>query len=162
MVAMSAAGVLALLLNPSSITLETIFTTKWSVFSAYQLIGSNKPDYLTNIYGLATSRDKHAFLRSLENLATLTGGNKWILGGDFNMIHNIDEKRGGTHCLKAKSKEFQILIDNLGLIDTDTPNGIFTWTNRRTGSHQIACRMDRFPLSHLYVGRHISGSMKKT
>jgi hypothetical protein len=124
--AMGAAGGLALLWNPSSVTLENFFTTKWSISAAYRLIGSNKPDYLTNVYGPTTSRDKHAFLRSLENLATLTGGNRWILGGDFNMIHNLDEKRGGTRCLEAESGDFQSLIDNLGLIDTDTSNGIFT------------------------------------
>jgi hypothetical protein len=69
------------------------------------------------------------------------------LGGDFNMIHNLDEKRGGTRHLEVESEEFQSLNDNLGLIDAHTPNGIFTWTNRRTDSHQIACRMDHFLLS---------------
>jgi hypothetical protein len=126
---------------------KLFFTTKWSISAAYRLIGSNKPGYLTNIYGPATSRDKHAFLRILEHLATLTKGNRWILGGDFNMICNLDEKRGGMRHLEAESGDFQCLIDNLGLIDIDTSNGTFTWTNRRTGSHQIACRLDRFLLS---------------
>lgn len=144
---MGATGGLALLWNPSSVTLEIFFTTRWSISAAYRLIGSNKPGYLTNVYGPTTSRDKHAFLRSLENLATLTRGNRWILGRDFNMICNLDEKRGGTHRLEAESRDFQRLIDNLSLIDTDTSNGTFTWTNPITGSHQIACRLDRFLLS---------------
>lgn len=140
-------GGFALLSNPNSVTLEKDFTTKWSISTTYRLIGSNKPDYLTNVYGPTTSRDNQAFLRNLENLTTLTRGNRWIMGRDFNMIRNLDEKRGGTRRLEVESKDFQNLVDNLGLIDTDTSNGIFTWTNQRTGSRRIACRLDQFLLS---------------
>jgi exonuclease III len=146
-VATGTAGGLALLWNPSSVTLEKNFTTKWSISAAYRLIGSNKPGYLTNVYGPASSRDKQAFLRNLEYLVTLTEGNRWILGGDFNMIHNLDEKRGGTRRLEPESGDFQNLIDNSNLIDLETSNGTFTWTNRRTRTHQIACRLDHFLLS---------------
>jgi exonuclease III len=146
-VAMGAAGGLALLWNPNSVTMDNFFTTKWSISTAYRLIGSNKPGYLTNVYGPTNSRDKHAFLRSLEHQATLTEGNRWILGGDFNMICNLMKKEEERDRLEADSGDFQRLIDNLGLVDPDTSNGTFTWTNRRTGSHQIACRLDRFLLS---------------
>jgi hypothetical protein len=81
-------------------------------------------------------------------------GSKWILGGDFNMICNLDEKRGGTHRIMVESGKFQGVIDNLGLIDMKTPNGLFTCTNRRSGSHQVAFRLDRFLIfdSHLMEG----------
>jgi len=48
---------LSLLWNPNSVTLEKIFTTKWSISVAYRLIGSKKPHYLTNVYGTTISRD---------------------------------------------------------------------------------------------------------
>jgi len=80
--------------------LEKKFTTKWSISAAYRLTGSNKLGYLTNVYGPASSRDKKAFLRNLEYLATLIEGNRWILGGDFNMTRNLNEKRGGTRHLE--------------------------------------------------------------
>jgi hypothetical protein len=86
--------------------MENFFTTKWSISAAYRLIGSNKPSYLTNVYGPTNSRDKQAFLRSLEHQATLIVGSRWIMGGDFNMICNLDEKRGGTHRLEADSRDF--------------------------------------------------------
>jgi len=143
---MGAVGGLALLWNPISVTMEFFFTTKWSISTAYRPIGSNKLNYLINIYGPTTSRDKQAFLRILEHLATLIGGNRWILGGDFNMICNLDEKRGGMRHIEAESGDFQQLIDILGIINIDTSNGTFTWTNRITGSHQIAYRLDQFIL----------------
>jgi len=40
-----------------------------------------------------------------------------ILGGDFNMIHNLDEKSGGTQRLEPESGDFQNLIDDSNLID---------------------------------------------
>jgi hypothetical protein len=85
-----------LLWNPSSVTLEFFFTTIWSISTTYRLIISNNPRYLTNVYGPATPRDKNSFLRNLEGLDILTSGNKWILRGDFKMICNMHEKRGGT------------------------------------------------------------------
>jgi hypothetical protein len=104
------------------VILENFFTTRSSILANYRLIGSNKPGFLTNVYGPATPRDKTSFIRNLEGLTTLTSGSRWILGGDFNMICNLDEKRGGTCRLEAKSGNFQALIDKLGLIDLETQN----------------------------------------
>jgi hypothetical protein len=145
--AMGSAGGLEILWNPSSVILENFFTTRWSISVTYRLIGSNKPGYLTNVYGPATPRDKTSFIRNLEGLATLTSGSRWVLGGDFNMICNLDEKRGGTCRLEVESVHFQALIDKLGLIDLETQNGLYTWTNRRSGSQQVACLLDRFLIS---------------
>jgi exonuclease III len=92
--AMGSVGGLTILWNQSSVNMDNFFTTRWSISVTYRLIGSNKPNYLTNVYGPATPRDKNAFIKNLEGLATLTFRSRWILGGDFNMIHNLDEKRG--------------------------------------------------------------------
>jgi hypothetical protein len=37
------AGSLAILWNPSSVVLENLFTTKWTISVEYMLIGSNNP-----------------------------------------------------------------------------------------------------------------------
>jgi hypothetical protein len=55
---------------------------------------------------------------------------------------NLEEKRGGIRRLDSDNSHFQTLIDNLGLIDIETPNGLFTWTNRRSGS-QNGCMLPR-------------------
>jgi exonuclease III len=99
-VATGTAGGLAVLWNPSTTIMETFIMTKWSITAAYRLIGSNKPGHLSNVYGPASSRDKQAFLSNLEYLSTLTKDNRWIVGGDFNLIRNLDEKKGGTRRLE--------------------------------------------------------------
>jgi exonuclease III len=140
-------GGLAMLWNPNTTIMENFITTNWSITVAYRLIGSNKPGHLTNVYGPANPRDKQAFLNNLEYLSTLVESNRWIVGGDFNLIRNLKEKKGGTRCLDREASDFDSFIDNNNLIDLETPNGTYTWTNRRTGTHQIACKMDRFLIS---------------
>jgi exonuclease III len=127
--------------------MKNFVSTKWSITADYRLIGSNKPGHLTNVYRPANPRDKQDFLRNLEHLSTLTRHNSRIIGGDYNLICNLDEKKGGSRRLDQDSTNFNSLIDNLNLIDLEIINGIHTWTNRRTKLHQIACRLDRFLIS---------------
>jgi hypothetical protein len=49
--------------------------------------------------------------------------------------------------LDQDSNDFNSLIDKLNLIDLEAINGNYTWTNRRTGSHQIAYKLDRLLIS---------------
>ncbi|GLJ22817.1 hypothetical protein SUGI_0430120 [Cryptomeria japonica] len=68
----------------------------------------------------------------------------YIICGDFNTISSLAEKSGGC------SREPQSLVDfkdwtfQNNLTDIQTDNGVFTWTNRRSGFSMVAKRMDRF------------------
>jgi exonuclease III len=141
------AGGVAILWNTNMVTLENFYTTRWSITAEYRLIGSDRPGHLTNVYGPATPGDKQAFLSSLRHLSSLTTHDRWTLGGDFNIIRSLEEKKGGSRRLDLDTIDFNTLIDDLNLIDLETSNGTHTWTNRRTGSHQVACKLDRFLLS---------------
>jgi hypothetical protein len=33
------------------------------------------------------------------------------------------------------------------LVEIENNNGTYTWTNKRSGNHQISCRLDRFLIS---------------
>jgi len=90
------AGGLAILWNTNAVLLENFRTTRWSITEDYRLIDSNKPEHLTSVNGPATPRDKQAFLRSLSYLSSLTQYNRWIVGGDFNIIRSLEEKKGGS------------------------------------------------------------------
>ena len=71
----------------------------------------------------------------------------WIVAGDFNMIRSLSEKKGGTRQLGRDSEAFQDLLMNMGLVDTETINGTFTWNNKRGGASQVASKLDRFIVS---------------
>jgi hypothetical protein len=85
---------LAILWNTNSVLLENFLTTKWSITTDYRLIGSNNSGHLTNVYDPTNARDKKAFLRNLEYLSSLIQHNRWIVGGDFNIICSLEEKKG--------------------------------------------------------------------
>jgi hypothetical protein len=55
--------------------------------------------------------------------------------------------RGGKKRLEQDNAKFQELIENLRLVDIENGNGTYTWTNKRSGHQQIACRLDRFLIS---------------
>jgi exonuclease III len=145
--AIGTTGGVAIIWNTNDVLMEKFYTTRWSITTEYRLISSNKPGHLTNVYGPASPRDKHAFLRSLRHLSSLTKHDRWILGEDFNIIRSLEEKKGGSRRLDQDSYDFNSLIDDIHLIDLEVNNDIHTWTNRRTGVHKIACKLDRFLLS---------------
>ena len=39
---------------------------------------------------------------------------------------------------------FKTLIEQLNLVDMETRNGIFTWSNKIIGQQHVACRLDHF------------------
>jgi hypothetical protein len=67
-----------------------------------------------------------------------------IIGDKFNMILTLEEKREGKKCLEPESAKFQELIENFKMVDIESGNGTYTWTNKILGHQQIACRRDRF------------------
>jgi hypothetical protein len=140
-------GGLNCLWNTTEVIMENFFTTKWSLTATYRCIGSDRPGCLTNVYGPPTPRDKPDFLRSLHHTHTLKQHSNWVIGGDFNLIRSLEEKKGGSRRLERDSEDFNTLIEDLHLVDMDASNGTHTWTNRRTGTHQIACKLDRFLIS---------------
>eukprot|EP00253_Pinus_taeda_P024373 PITA_24373 len=71
----------------------------------------------------------------------------WILGGDFNIIKSLVEKKAGTRILGRDSIAFQNFITNMKLGYMETSNGIFTWNNKRGGPTKVASKLDKFMVS---------------
>ena len=70
-----------------------------------------------------------------------------IIGGDFNMISNLEAKKGCLRSLSGEDEAFNSMITACEMVDIQTSSGFFTWNNRRGGPHQIAKRLDRFVVS---------------
>jgi hypothetical protein len=119
---------------------------EWTISAEYREIGSDKEGIITNVYGPQLQQDKQNFLQSLRGLRTLQEDIVGFLGGDFNMITSLEEKKGVSR-LEHDYEEFKETIEDLGLIDIENINGEFTWSNRRSGSQHIACRLDHFLVS---------------
>eukprot|EP00253_Pinus_taeda_P010667 PITA_10667 len=72
---------------------------------------------------------------------------KAIIRGDFNMITNLMEKKGGIRRLNKYSEAFLDFINSANLVDVYPKSGAYTWNNKRGGERQIASRLDRFLIS---------------
>jgi len=107
-------------------------------------LGDKEVYLITNVYGPQKPEDKLRLLTLLKELRERHLGIPSIMGGDFNMIRSISEKKDGTRSLGRDSIAFQNFINNMRLVDTETSNGIFTWNNKRGGESQVASKLDRF------------------
>ena len=104
---------------------------------------------------------KSALLNTIAGLNQNRIHPLWLIGGDFNMITRLEEKRGGRPKLETESSLFKNFIQNQQLIDLQFCNGLFTWSNRRTGRQNIASKLDRFLISDnaIHIGGDLSASI---
>jgi len=93
---------LAILWNLTTFILDQGFSTSNTITTHYRAIGSEKEGMITNAYGLQNIQDKDPFLQILAYLGSLAEGKRWIIGGDFNMILTLEEKRGGKNAWSRK------------------------------------------------------------
>ena len=82
--------------------------------------------FLSNVYGPSIANQKSSLLDSMLNLRVVVGPCPWILGGDFNLIHILEEKQWGIRKLNPINKQFNEVIEALYLVDIRTSNSIFT------------------------------------
>eukprot|EP00253_Pinus_taeda_P011270 PITA_11270 len=109
-----------------------------------QPTGNSSSFLCINIYSPQRLEDKLVFLESLNKLMDRHPNANFILGGDFNMITSLLEKKGGLRKLNRDGEQFKDFIDNARLVDVYPKQGKFTWNNRRGGESLISSRLDRF------------------
>lgn len=106
----------------------------------------------SNVYALVELQGKHILWANIRLVRSLFPYHPWIIGGDFNAITELAEKRGGTARLEASALLLQDNISALRLVDIKPGNGLFTWNNRRIGDASISERLDRFLVSSFWLG----------
>jgi len=112
-----------------------------------QPIGDRDTYLVTNVYGPQRIDDNLRFIETLVDLRIRHAGISWIMGGDFNMIKSLSEKKGVTRALSKDSLAFQIISNNMKPVDIETNNGLFTWKKKRGGDSHLASTLDRFIIS---------------
>jgi len=82
-----------------------------------QPTGNSTSFLCINVYSPQKLEDKIIFLASLTNFIERHPDAKFILGGDFNMITSLLEKKGGLRKLNRDGEVFISFIDNAILVD---------------------------------------------
>jgi len=145
--AVGASGGLAIVWNPQILTLQDFHATHNFIQATFHLLGTELHGLLTNTYFPQYLHQKLEVLEALTALNATRQYPLWISGGDFNIITNLKEKKGGRMRLEEDSTGLKEFIQSNQLIDMQTSNGTFTWTNKHRGIHHIASRLDRFLIS---------------
>eukprot|EP00253_Pinus_taeda_P022097 PITA_22097 len=116
-----------------------------------QIIGNSETYLCVNVYGPQRLEEKFHFLNSLRNVQSRPHTSKIIMGGDFNMITSLLEKKGGLRRLNRDAGAFADFIETAKLVDVQPSSSSYTWNNRRGRENLIASGLDRFLISESIV-----------
>jgi exonuclease III len=144
-------GGILTLWNPQILNLIAAEATRYTLTVRMQIIGNTEEILCTNVYGPHGPEEKKGMIRDLEDIKGRATNLHWILAGDFNIITSLAEKKGGTRRLDRDAEEFSNFIDRAEMVDLQTKNGQFTWTNKRMNQFQVATRLDRFLISESII-----------
>lgn len=67
----------------------------------------------------------------------------WLVGGDFNTILKIEEKKGGRGVDLHSMQDFRECAMDAGLSEIEYEGDRFTWCNNQQGSNRLWERLDR-------------------
>ena len=134
-----------------TISVLTSEATHAYIATEIQITGNSETYLCVNVYGPQRLEEKFHFLNSLRNLQSRHHASKIIMGGDFNMITTLLEKKGGLRKLNRDAGAFADFIEIAKLVDVQPSSCSFTWNNRRGGENLIASRLDRFLISESIV-----------
>ncbi|XP_060178061.1 uncharacterized protein LOC132607994 [Lycium barbarum] len=88
----------------------------------------------------------------------------WLVGGDFNVIIDEEEKYGGLPVTLNEVEDFRHYIQSYNLSDLGYKGSIFTWWNGRGEDNCVFKRLDRclgnFELQQLFPGLEITHLIK--
>ncbi|GER52284.1 non-LTR reverse transcriptase [Striga asiatica] len=70
-------------------------------------------------------------------------GQDWIIGGDWNAIVDLSEKRGGRDKSLADMLSFQNFINQMSMVEVNMQGHKYTWSNNRSHEHFVEEKLDR-------------------
>ena len=86
---------IAILLQPHSVEFSHWRANKFALMAYFCLMDSGVRGTLGNIYGPSSFLEKQSFVDLLNWFKEQLEQGSWVLGGDFNLIANLGEKKGG-------------------------------------------------------------------
>ena len=99
-------GGVAVLRNPQAVELSNWRANKFSLIADFRHLVTRMKGTLANTYGPSSFPEKQAFLDFLEWVNRQAEGARWVMGGDFNLIANPGEKKGGRRSLDRYQEAF--------------------------------------------------------
>ncbi|XP_059301908.1 uncharacterized protein LOC132053826 [Lycium ferocissimum] len=109
--------------------------------------------YMTFVYAKDKEHLRKPLWESLHNSYNLVGG-PWCISGDFNVIMDANEKKGGNPHKMQKSWDFINSMEECGMVDAGFSGPRFTWCNARDMGHRIWKRLDRVFINQEWTAKY--------
>ncbi|XP_042944788.1 uncharacterized protein LOC122278670 [Carya illinoinensis] len=116
-------------------------------FITVKMVENSKTILMTIVYAKCYYQDRRRLWRDLEvtNLQNVP----WIVVGDFNIIRNDSERRGGRPRISVAIKDFNNSIDICGLMEMKFSGSSLSWCNGHINLTRSWARLDRGLLNAL-------------
>ena len=131
-------GGIAILWQLGLVELLGWWANKLSLMAKFCHLDSGVEGSLGNVYGPSCFPEKQAFIDFHSWVKGQAKDGNWVIGGDFNLIANLGEKKGGRRFLDKHQENFCDFLARSPLIDLEMGNGWFTWNNKRGGDHLVS------------------------
>eukprot|EP00253_Pinus_taeda_P005844 PITA_05844 len=128
----------------------------WWIRTDMKNKGTQEVFHIYNIYSPNHYRDKISCWNTIEADLLTIHNSRIIIGGNMNVIRNAQEKFGGNFHADTSRDKLESIIQSYNLLDTPLSNGKYTWNNKRSGSHNIKERLDRFLIQEGIAKNHQS------
>ncbi|XP_057855881.1 uncharacterized protein LOC131065401 [Cryptomeria japonica] len=142
--ALGASGGLAIIWDPRNALFTPIEKRRNWMCGRVNFYNKKLKFNLINVYGATQKRDKALAWLEIETFLKNNPNEVSIIGGDFNAILKVSDKRGGSNKLSVAAIEFVNRINRNSLMEIQIVDNTFTWNNRRKGFNNIEKKLDRF------------------
>ncbi|MCI24910.1 reverse transcriptase, partial [Trifolium medium] len=105
--------------------------------------------YIVNVYSSCNLSGKRKLWSDLLDFKKNNAPGEWCIGGDFNSVTKVGERRG-CHAVGGQTErvEFTLFIDAMEVVDIPMMGKKFTWSN---SDGSAMSRLDRFLLSDGFI-----------
>lgn len=134
------AGGIAMLWNPTNIMVDFWIGLHRILIGLFRKIGTKEKILISSIYGPHILGEIKAFLNSIRMMNNMHTKKYWLLGGGYNMIMHMIEKKGGIRREEPEMQLFRDLITELKLVNIPTMNTKFT-SNKRVLKFFSLCQV---------------------
>ncbi|XP_060202481.1 uncharacterized protein LOC132630915 [Lycium barbarum] len=125
-----------------NVEVEVLLDTEQSITVKLNFQDFNKDMVVTMVYAKCSKVERLQLWDSLY-LLTTNMTSPWLVGGDFNVIMNEEEKIGGLPVLPQEYEDFAFCLNSCELHEMPFKGSPFTWWNGRAANDCIFKRLDR-------------------
>lgn len=111
---------------------------------------ATKTFYITLVYARCTALERLELWQELESLNYRNC--PWMIGGDFNVVLNEEEKLGGLQFSQLEAMDFAQSISACALLEVSFTNSRYTWWDGRINEDSIFERLHRVLVNSVFGG----------